>query len=157
MCVCVNCPFVHLCCFWLICRNACYGMDIYSFPDRMCIEYFLPSCHLCICVLVYLWCFSQYSFVLLFKIFMWSNLPHFSFFLTSGFATKLGKAPRYRYRYRDTKIKTEVYDVCLLPGLIRLYMWDYLYTCVREGWQLRLYVLHIHSPILSFNLLIFYI
>ena len=46
----------------------------------------------------------------------------FLFFLTSGFATKLGKAPRYRYRYRDTKIKTEVYDVCLLPGLIRLYM-----------------------------------
>jgi len=52
------------------------------------------------------------------------------FFLTSGFATKLGKAPRYRYR--DTKIKTEAYDVCLLPGLTTLYV-RLSVTCVREG------------------------
>ena len=47
--------------------------------------------------------------------------------------------------------------MCVFCLALQHYMWDYLYTCIREGWQLSLYVLHIHSPILSFNLLIFYI
>lgn len=131
MCVCVNCPFAHLCCFWLIWRNACYAMDIYSFPDRMCIKYFLPSCHLCIYVLVYLRCFSQYSFVLLCKIFMSSNLPHFSFF----FFWPLGLPPNLE-RPQDIDIEIQrsrlKHMMCAFCLALQHYMWDYLLPALEK-------------------------
>ena len=151
VCVCVSCPFVHLCCFWLIWRNACYGMDIYNFPDRMRIKYFLPSCNLCICVwfthgalhCTVLFCFLKFLCGPICPTFFWP----------------LGLPPNLE-RPQDIEIEIQRSLMCAWSIWCVPSAWPYKSICVYafiRGWQLRLYVLHVHSPILSFNLLIFYI